>query len=130
VGKSTILYDLAARTTREGKAVLVVTAEDHLAAVLRPRLEAAGANLDLVHILIVPLTLPEGVELLARLVRDLAVALVILDPLVAFIGDGINTHRDHHAPASSGAAGRPGREHWGGRGRGDPHKQGRRLGAR
>ena len=96
VGKSTILYDLAARTTREGKAVLVVTAEDHLAAVLRPRLEAAGANLDLVHILIVPLTLPEGVELLSRLVRDLAAALVILDPLVAFIGDGINTHRDHH----------------------------------
>ena len=28
--------------------------------------------------------------------RSLDVALVTLDPLVAFIDDGINTHRDHH----------------------------------
>ena len=54
IGKSTILYDLAARTSRQGKAVLVVTAEDHLAAVVRPRLEAAEADLDRVHILTVP----------------------------------------------------------------------------
>jgi hypothetical protein len=96
VGKSTVLYDLAARVSLEGKAVLIVTAEDHLAAVVRPRLEAAGANLDLVHIVKVPITLPEGTKLLAEAVRDLDVALVTLDPLVAFIGDSINTHRDHH----------------------------------
>ena len=96
VGKSTVNYDLAARTSREGKAVLVVTAEDHLAAVVRPRLEVAGADLDLIHIVTVPITLPDGVELLGDLVRGLGVALVLLDPLVAFIGDGVNTHRDHH----------------------------------
>jgi hypothetical protein len=96
VGKSTILYDLAARVSREGHAVLVVTAEDHLAAVVRPRLEAAGADLNLVRIITVPITLPEDVELLAKLVREFDAALLILDPLVAFIGDGINTHRDHH----------------------------------
>jgi putative DNA primase/helicase len=96
VGKSTVNYDLAARCSREGKPVLVATAEDHLAAVLRPRLEAAGADLELVHIVTVPLTLPEGVALLRRLVEELGAALVILDPLVAFIGDTVNTHRDHH----------------------------------
>jgi AAA domain len=96
VGKSTVLYDLAARTSREGKRVLVVTAEDHLAAVVRPRLEAAGADLGLVHIVVVPVTLPEDVALLDILVREHDVALLILDPLVAFIGDQVNTHRDHH----------------------------------
>ena len=83
VGKSTILYDLAARTTRDGRTVLVVTAEDHLAAVVRPRLEAAGAVLP-------------NVEVVTALITDHDAALVILDPLVAFIGDGVNTHRDHH----------------------------------
>jgi AAA domain len=96
VGKSTILYDLAARTSREGKVVLIVTAEDHLAAVVRPRLEAAGADLELVRIVTVPITLPDDVAVLGSLVRDYAAALLVLDPLVAFIGDGVNTHRDHH----------------------------------
>jgi len=31
-----------------------------------------------------------------ELVDEFEVKLVILDPLVAFIGDGVNTHRDHH----------------------------------
>jgi predicted ATP-dependent serine protease len=88
VGKSTILYDLAARTSREGKVVLIVTAEDHLAAVVRPRLEAAGADLELVRIVTVPITLPDDVAVLGSLVRDYDAALLVLDPLVAFIGDG------------------------------------------
>jgi hypothetical protein len=96
VGKSTILYDVAARTSREGKVVLIVTAEDHLAAVVRPRLEAAGADLELVRIVTVPITLPDDVALLGSLIRDYEAALLVLDPLVAFIGDGVNTHRDHH----------------------------------
>jgi hypothetical protein len=95
-GKSTILYDLAARTSREGKAVLVATAEDHLAAVVRPRLEAAGANLELVHIVTDELTLPDDVGKLSGWVTNLGVAMFMLDPLVAFIGETVNTHRDHH----------------------------------
>jgi hypothetical protein len=96
VGKSTILYDLAARTSREGKVVLIVTAEDHLAAVVRPRLEAAGADLELVRIVTVPITLPGDVAVLGSLIREYDAALLVLDPLVAFIGDDVNTHRDHH----------------------------------
>jgi putative DNA primase/helicase len=96
VGKTTILYDLAARTSRDGKAVLVATAEDHLAAVVRPRLEAARADLELVHMVVAPITLPESVGLLKRLVEEKGAALLVLDPLVAFVGDAVNTHRDHH----------------------------------
>lgn len=96
VGKSTILYDLAARTSKESKGVLVVTAEDHLAAVVRPRLEAAGADLGLVRVLTDSLTLPDGVDVLRTQIEKHEIGLVTLDPLVAFIGEGVNTHRDHH----------------------------------
>jgi len=96
VGKSTVNYDLAARTTRDAREVLIVTAEDHLSAVVRPRLEAAGADLDRVRIWDGDLELPTSVPTLAALVEEHRFQLVILDPLVAFIGDGTNTHRDHH----------------------------------
>jgi putative DNA primase/helicase len=96
VGKSTLNYDLAARISREGKPVLVATAEDHLAAVVRPRLEAATADLDRVHLVTEGITLPDDVGRLRDAVAELEAALVIIDPLVAFIGDTVNTHRDHH----------------------------------
>lgn len=96
VGKSTILYDLSARISREGRAVLIATAEDHLAHVVRPRLEAADADLDLVHVVDADITLPDGINELRKIVTELDVALVILDPLVAFISEKVNSHRDHH----------------------------------
>jgi Mrp family chromosome partitioning ATPase len=96
VGKSTILYYLAAKVSREGKGVVIATAEDHLAAVARPRLEAAGADLERVHFVVAPVSLPEDMTVLEDAVRDREAALLILDPLVAFIGDNVNTHRDHH----------------------------------
>jgi hypothetical protein len=95
-GKSTILYDLAASTSREGNAVLIITAEDHHAAVVRPRLEAASARLDKIHVRTDPIELPADVDVIKAYARDNHAALVIIDPLVAFIGDDVNTHRDHH----------------------------------
>jgi putative DNA primase/helicase len=96
VGKSTILYDLAARLSREGQHVLVITAEDHLAAVVRPRLEAAGADLNFVDAVTDPITLPDDVARIRGWIEHFGSVLVMLDPLVAFIGDAVNTHRDHH----------------------------------
>jgi hypothetical protein len=96
VGKSTILYDLAARTSREGRHVLVVTAEDHLAAVVRPRLDAAGADLGLVDAVVDPISLPDDTGRIRGWVERFGSVMVMLDPLVAFIGDNVNTHRDHH----------------------------------
>jgi hypothetical protein len=95
VGKSTLAYDLAARTSREGHVVVIATAEDHLAAVVRPRLEAAGANLELVRVVLGDITLPANAAMFTLAVRELGAAMVMLDPLVAFIGDDVNTHRDH-----------------------------------
>jgi putative DNA primase/helicase len=96
VGKSTIAYDRAARVTREGKTVVIATAEDHHAAVVRPRMELAGADLDLARIVRIPITLPGSVELLEAHIRDLGAVLLVIDPLSAFISDAVNTHRDHH----------------------------------
>lgn len=94
VGKSTILYDLHARVSREGHNVLIVTGEDHHAAVVRPRLELAGADLERVHIVNDDLSLPDDVDRLTETVGDLGVALFSIDPLVAFLGGGIDTHKD------------------------------------
>ncbi len=93
-GKSTINYGLAARISRDGGTVLVCTAEDHLAAVVRPRLEAAEADLNNVHVLTDDLTLPAGVERIRALTVDVPVVLVIIDPLVAFLDGGIDSHKD------------------------------------
>ncbi len=94
VGKSTILYDLAARVSRECGTVLVATAEDHIAAVVRPRLQAARADLDRVEIWVADLVLPAGRLALESRVREIGAALVIVDPLVAFLETGIDSHKD------------------------------------
>lgn len=93
-GKSTTLYDLAARVSRDGGTVLIATAEDHLAAIVRPRLEAADADLERVHLVTDDLTLPDDLERLEARARQLDAVLVTCDPLVAFLNGGIDSHRD------------------------------------
>lgn len=93
-GKSTILYDVAARLSRDGGTVLIATAEDHLSAVVRPRLEAASADLDRVHVWTAPLILPTDLERLEGRARELSAVLVTVDPLVAFLHGRIDTHKD------------------------------------
>jgi hypothetical protein len=86
---------------------LYITAEDHLAKVLKPRLEAMGAELARVHFLVedrgdehisahVPrLSEPEGLAALEAIVSDpdLRPDLVILDPVQAFQGGALDAHR-------------------------------------
>lgn len=114
LGKSTLTADLAARIT-VGKpmpdgsgggdpgAVVLLSAEDGLADTIRPRLELAGADLDLVTAIeaaelpdgrTVPLELPGDVEALEAVVRDVRARLVTLDPLVAFLAGSVNANRD------------------------------------
>src|SRR5438045_2181566 len=52
LGKSMYWAALTARVTRRGQAVVVMTAEDTLEHVLKPRLQAAGADTELVHALV------------------------------------------------------------------------------
>jgi putative DNA primase/helicase len=94
VGKSTNLYDLAARVSREGGTVLVATAEDHLAAVVRPRLEAARADLSLVEIVTDEFHLPADAPKLEARARSLGAVLITADPLVCFIDARTDSYKD------------------------------------
>lgn len=112
-GKSTMTLDLAARVSRGwampdgvdgvGPAgVVVLSAEDGLGDTLRPRLEAAGANLDLVHAFTgvrdsgserLPM-LPQDVPRLEAVAVATGSLMVVIDPLMAYLGANVNSFRD------------------------------------
>ena len=113
VGKSWLLLALAAGITMgaalpgqgpqpPGK-VLLLSAEDGLADTIRPRLEDMGADLGLVTAL-TAVRDEEGRERLPSLVDDLQALelvlakggyrLVVIDPINAYLGASLDTHRD------------------------------------
>ena len=112
LGKSTLLCDWAARITtgeplpggepRPPRGVLLLSAEDGLADTIRPRLEAAGADLTRVVALeeiddqgeLRPPAILADAPLLGRLAREIDAALIVLDPLVAFLDPALSAHRD------------------------------------
>jgi hypothetical protein len=116
LGKSTLTNaKLAADLTRgmlegefEGRPadVLVASAEDDWRSVIKPRLMAHGADLDRVHRVELRdeagdslLTLPDDVVALEAEVERLRaagreVALLVIDPIGAFLAQSTDTHRD------------------------------------
>ncbi|HEX2041540.1 MAG TPA: AAA family ATPase [Acidimicrobiales bacterium] len=115
LGKSLVAEDLAARLTRGAslpgcedeeppRRVLIASAEDTVDDVILPRLVAAGVDRRLVafHRLardpdtgkVVPLTIPRDLDRLAATVVDNDIPFVVLDPLVAFLGEEIRSHVD------------------------------------
>lgn len=116
LGKSTLLADWSARVTRgealpDGEAgaprgVVLLSAEDGLADTIRPRMEAAGADLNRVLALqAVPdeeepdgagrlPIIPDDLYYIEQLVEHAKAALVIVDPLMAYLGADTNAHRD------------------------------------
>ena len=118
-GKSTILVDLAARVsrghsfpgeaeTREPANVVMLIAEDDIAATVVPRLIAADADLARIFFLsitrdergdVVPFHLSDDCERLRLKCQEVGlVALVVVDPLVSFLGSRtgrtLNTYND------------------------------------
>jgi hypothetical protein len=116
VGKSLLTADLAARVSSgrtmpddtpsdlSGPAdVLLLSAEDGPADTIRPRLEAAGADLDRVHLMPAVRT-PDEDERLVVLPADLPAIkkeimkrnakLTIIDPLVAYLSADIDVNKD------------------------------------
>ena len=115
LGKSTLTLDLAARLTthrpmpEESAAhlqapygVVLLSAEDGMSDTVRPRLDAAGADSARVHA-IVSLWDPAGGERLPNLldlealraaIEQLDAALVIVDPLMAYLPPSVNAHND------------------------------------
>lgn len=109
LGKSTVAAWLAARASRgdldgdlESPAdVVYCSAEDSPSHTLKPRLTAAGADLDRIHIATMrregldgDLALPDDVEALGRAIETVSARLVIVDPVMAHLGGTIDSHRD------------------------------------
>jgi hypothetical protein len=113
-GKSTMAYTLAALVSRgrpmpfaeddaevfDPAPVVILSGEDNAEQVIVPRLVVAGADLSRIKLLN-PLTqqgktlgLPEHLGPLRRFVDELKPALIIVDPLNAFIGNTVDSHKD------------------------------------
>ena len=113
LGKSTLLFDLAARVSSNGIMpdgaqgvsgnVIILNAEDDPAETIRPRLAAAGANLERVfHLGEVNAgsrrrraQIPDDVPLLGRLIAEQDARLLIVDPLLASLA-GADANCDQH----------------------------------
>ena len=110
LGKSSMLLDITARATRGREMpdgfdpttgpcnVLIVTAEDDWEDTVVPRLMAAEADLTRVFRLD-DLVIPDGVLGLENRILEVKAALVIIDPLVAFVVGKFNLYRDQDARA-------------------------------
>jgi hypothetical protein len=100
LGKSTALCKAAADVSRgeldgdlkgEPSPVVIASTEDSAATTLVPRLMAAGADLDKVHIVSIGgetgemLTIPGDVALLEEIVGMLGARVLMLDPLLSFV---------------------------------------------
>jgi putative DNA primase/helicase len=108
VGKSLVAVDLAARVSRgftppvgDGPraapaGVLLLSARDAPATVLRPRLEAAGADLARVAVRCGPAVLAREIDALRPVIDRLHVGLVVIDPLQAFLEPGQSLDNERH----------------------------------
>jgi AAA domain len=101
LGKSMLHCSVAARLSQEGKRTIMTTAEDSLAAVVRPRLEAAGADLEQITFVRVSdeggedgLLLPDDVQDLEVAVEEEQAVFVAIDPLTAHLPGSVNSWRD------------------------------------
>src|SRR6266446_4150932 len=84
-------------TPREPAGVIILSAEDGLADTIRPRLEAAEADLDRIRAFAFEAlpTIPDDLSAIERAITEVGARLVIIDPLVAFFGRAVNAYRDH-----------------------------------
>jgi hypothetical protein len=120
LGKSTMMLDLAARLSRgdtmpDGSPTsgpagsIILSAEDDPARVIRPRLDAAGA--DVTRIAMVQFQDPDGavreliiqpkdLECLGSAILEYDARLVIVDPFVAYLPSEVNANRDQHVRKS------------------------------
>ncbi|MCC6131408.1 MAG: AAA family ATPase [Acidobacteria bacterium] len=111
-GKSTLALNLAAAISTGGilpggdrvnpADVVILSAEDGAADTIRPRIDAAGGDPRRIHLLTAVST-SEGEEapdlcshipIIRAAVEKTKAALVIIDPLMAYLGPDVNSHRD------------------------------------
>jgi hypothetical protein len=80
--------------TVDPRTVLLLSAEDGLADTIRPRLDAMGADCARIKAVRTPFTFDsDGLDRLRPVITRYQPALVIIDPLVAYIGANVDMHR-------------------------------------
>lgn len=108
IGKSLITIDLAARLSRGASlpdgslaarphVALLLGVEDGTADTIRPRAEAAGADLDRVHVVSgdgAPIFFPYEIPALEELIRARSADLVVIDPIMAFLPPEVAANLD------------------------------------
>jgi AAA domain len=94
LGKSTLSTSIAAELSVIGYHVLISNLEDDLAAVVRPRLDVAGADLDRIHLIPPPLAplLPGGLAELERAILDTEASCCFIDPWEAHFTQARRAH--------------------------------------
>jgi hypothetical protein len=120
LGKSTLLCELAARISRgeplpgddtlagpgAPRGVLLLSAEDDVFDTIRPRIDAAGGDPQRIAAFVAipdgtdsgrPFALPRDLPILEAIVQRLDVALVVIDPLVAFVRPATSDQHVRHA---------------------------------
>jgi len=91
-------YGLPDVPEAEARNVLMLSAEDGLDDTIRPRLESMGANLGRVMARNKAITFDEkGIQQLEAQVENLNPALIVIDPLFAFVGGKKDIYRDNEA---------------------------------
>jgi hypothetical protein len=106
LGKSTIFYDMAARITTgrplpdgqptEKGGAIIVSMEDGAADTIVPRFLAAGGDPKRARIIGSgePFVIPDDMDKLERAIKQVEAALVVIDPVMSFLSDNINSNRD------------------------------------
>lgn len=92
-GKGLFAAHVAAEVSAAGGKVLYSAAEDSHGLMTRPRLEAAGANLD--NILLWRFQLPSQAAELAQIVVEEDIALIVMDPFASHLSGGVSRHSDN-----------------------------------
>jgi hypothetical protein len=123
LGKSTMLLDIAARVSTNGYMpdgecgvrgnVAILSAEDGVEDTIQPRLEAAGADMSRIEVITEvpgvggwrPPTIPEDLEAIEAVVRRMEAKLLIVDPLMAFLG-AVDAIKDQDVRKALHAGGR------------------------
>jgi hypothetical protein len=82
------------KDTRDPGKVLMLSAEDDTEVVLVPRLQAMGADLENIFVPSQPFELSEsGIKKLEKLILDTGATLVVVDPMVHYIGNKVDMNK-------------------------------------
>ncbi len=101
-GKGALTCLWAAEASRRQEHVVMVVAEDDLGAQIKPRLTAAGAELEYVRVLGVKrhgfedaLLIPDDLAFLEKLIAERDARLVTIDPLLTHVVGKTDSYKDH-----------------------------------